>query len=88
MDAANKGLLKAWKIMDLRQELMLDMINKMPRQINLIYKILLIALLIIKVDLICAIATPAAQSAANATKNIPIVGTAITDYGSEISKKQ
>ena len=33
-----------------------------------------------KVDLICAIATPAAQSAANATKNIPIVGTAITDY--------
>ncbi|MEG1412371.1 MAG: ABC transporter substrate-binding protein [Acidaminococcaceae bacterium] len=33
-----------------------------------------------KVDLICAIATPAAQSMANATKDIPIVGTAITDY--------
>lgn len=33
-----------------------------------------------KVNLICAIATPAAQSVANATKDIPIVGTAITDY--------
>jgi putative ABC transport system substrate-binding protein len=33
-----------------------------------------------KVDLICAIATPAAQSVANATTTIPIVGTAITDY--------
>ncbi|MGI6263306.1 MAG: ABC transporter substrate-binding protein [Succiniclasticum sp.] len=33
-----------------------------------------------KVDLICAIATPAAQTVANATKDIPIVGTAITDY--------
>ena len=31
-------------------------------------------------DLICAIATPAAQTVANATKDIPIVGTAITDY--------
>lgn len=33
-----------------------------------------------KVDLICAIATPAAQTMANATKEIPIIGTAITDY--------
>ena len=33
-----------------------------------------------KMDLICAIATPAAQTVANATKEIPIVGTAITDY--------
>ena len=32
-----------------------------------------------KVNLICAIATPAAQTVANATKDIPIVGTAITD---------
>ena len=31
-------------------------------------------------DLILAIATPSAQSVANATKEIPIVGTAITDY--------
>lgn len=31
-------------------------------------------------DLIFAIATPAAQAAANATKDIPIVGTAITDF--------
>ena len=33
-----------------------------------------------KVDLICAIATPAAQTMANATKDIPIVATAVTDY--------
>lgn len=33
-----------------------------------------------KVDLICAIATPAAQTVANATSTIPVVGTAITDY--------
>lgn len=33
-----------------------------------------------KVNLICAIATPAAQTMANATSDIPIVGTAITDY--------
>ncbi len=33
-----------------------------------------------KVDLICAIATPAAQSMANATSTIPIVATAVTDY--------
>ena len=31
-------------------------------------------------DMILAIATPSAQAAANATKTIPIVGTAITDY--------
>ena len=35
-----------------------------------------------KVDLVLAIATPAAQTMANATKDIPIVGTAITDYES------
>jgi len=33
-----------------------------------------------KVSLICAIATPAAQAAANLTKDIPIVATAVTDY--------
>jgi putative ABC transport system substrate-binding protein len=33
-----------------------------------------------KVDLVLAIATPAAQSIAGKTKTIPIVGTAITDY--------
>jgi len=33
-----------------------------------------------RVDLICAIATPAAQTMVNATDDIPIVGTAITDY--------
>ena len=35
-----------------------------------------------KVDLICAISTPAAQTVANATKTIPIVGNAITSFES------
>ena len=33
-----------------------------------------------KKDLILAISTPAAQSAANATKDIPILATAVTDF--------
>ena len=33
-----------------------------------------------KVDLICAVATPAAQVVANATQDIPVVATAVTDY--------
>ena len=33
-----------------------------------------------KTDLICAIATPAAQAMAHATTDIPIVATAVTDY--------
>ena len=33
-----------------------------------------------KVDLILAIATPAAQAVAGKTSDIPILGTAITDY--------
>lgn len=33
-----------------------------------------------KVNLICAIATPAAQTVANVTGDIPIVATAVTDY--------
>lgn len=37
-----------------------------------------------KVDLVCAIATPAVQTMANATADIPIVATAVTDY--EVAK--
>ncbi len=33
-----------------------------------------------KVNLICAIATPAAQTVANVTSDIPVVATAVTDY--------
>ena len=35
-----------------------------------------------KVDLICAIATPAVQTGNNVTSDIPIVATAVTDYKS------
>jgi putative ABC transport system substrate-binding protein len=38
-----------------------------------------------KVDLILAIATPALQAAANGTATIPVLGTAITEYGTALS---
>lgn len=40
-----------------------------------------------KVDLIYAVATPAAQAAANATKDIPIVTSAVTDLKQPILLK-
>lgn len=38
-----------------------------------------------KADLILAIATPALQAAANGTADIPVLGTAITEYGTALS---
>ncbi len=38
-----------------------------------------------KADLILAIATPALQAAANGTATIPVLGTAITEYGTALS---
>ena len=40
-----------------------------------------------KVDLIMANATPALQASANATADIPIVGTSVTDFGSALDIK-
>ncbi len=36
------------------------------------------------VDMICAIATPALQACANATQTIPVIATAITDFGTAL----
>lgn len=52
----------------------------MHREIRVIYRVFPSNLYLNEVDLILAIATPAAQVMASATEEIPIVGTAITSY--------
>ena len=82
LDAANKGFVDGLKKRGYEEgkNVSLDRQNAQGDQSNLAN----IAQRFVssKVNLICAIATPSAQSMANATKDIPIVGTAITDYES------
>ena len=80
LDAANKGFIKGMEDNGFKAGVNVeyDQQNAQADQSNL--QNIVNRFVNNKVDLICAIATPAAQSAANATKNIPIVGTAITDY--------
>jgi putative ABC transport system substrate-binding protein len=80
LDAANKGFVDglAKKGFKDGQNIKLDKQNAQADQSNL--QNIAQRFVSNKVDLICAIATPAAQTMANATKDIPIVGTAITDY--------
>lgn len=82
LDAANSGFVNALKKRGLEKDknLKLDQQNAQADQSNL--KNIATRFVNNKVDLIYAIATPAAQTAANATKTIPIVGCAITDYES------
>ncbi len=84
LDAANKGFVdglaeKGYKV---GEKIELDQQNAQADQSNL--QNIAHRFVGNKVNLICAIATPAAQTMANATKDIPIVGTAITDY--EVAK--
>lgn len=81
LDEANKGFVDALKErgygpdkVEINQE------NAQGDQSNL--KAIVSRFKAEKPKLICAIATPAAQAAANEIKDIPIVGTAITDYTS------
>ena len=80
LDAANKGFVDGLAIGGLKEgvDVAIDRQNAQADQSNLAN----IAHRFVsnRVDLICAIATPAAQTMANATDTIPIVGTAITDY--------
>lgn len=80
LDAANKGFIDALAANDYKegQNLEVDQQNAQADQSNL--QTIAQRFVNNKVDLICAIATPAAQTVANATKTIPILGTAITDY--------
>ena len=82
LDAANKGFVDGLAAGGYKEgeNLKLDKQNAQADQSNL----QTIAQRFVNghMDLICAIATPAAQTVANATRDIPIVGTAITDYKS------
>ena len=80
LDAANKGFVDglASKGYKEGQNVKFDKQNAQADQSNL--QNIAQRFVSNKVDLICAIATPTAQTMSNATKDIPIVGTAITDY--------
>ena len=80
LDAANKGFVDglASKGFKEGQNITFDRQNAQADQSNL--QNIANRFVNNKVDLICAIATPAAQTVANITPDIPIVGTAITDY--------
>lgn len=84
LDAANKGFVDALANRGFVQgkNLTIDFQNAQADQSNL--RNIAQRFVSNKVDLIGAIATPAAQTMANATQTIPIVATAITDF--EIAK--
>ena len=80
LDAANKGFVDGLKKRGYEEgkNIEIDRQNAQADQSNLAN--ISQRFISNKANLICAIATPAAQTVANATKDIPIVGTAITDY--------
>ena len=81
LDEANKGFVDALKERGYGSDKVeIDQENAQGDQSNL--KTIVSRFKAEKPKLICAIATPAAQAAANEIKDIPIVGTAITDYTS------
>ena len=78
LDAANKGFVDALKEKGLAEKITFDQQNAQADQSNL--NSIAQRFVSDRKNLILAIATPAAQSMANATHDIPILGTAITDY--------
>ncbi len=80
LDAANKGFVEGLASQGFKvgENLEIDKQNAQGDQSNL--NTIAQRFVTNKVDLIGAIATPAAQTVANATKTIPVVGMAITDY--------
>ena len=80
LDAANRGIVDALKARGMKYEL--DQQNAQADQSNL--GNIAQRFVTQKYPLIFAIATPAAQTVANATKTTPIVATAVTDF--EVAK--
>lgn len=80
LDAANKGFVEGLKKRGYEEgkNITFDRQNAQADQSNL--QNIAQRFINNKSDLIYAIATPAAQTVANLTKDIPIVGSAITDY--------
>lgn len=82
LDAANKGFVEGLASKGFKDKVSFDQQNAQADQSNL--NTIAQRFVSNKVNLIAAIATPAAQSVANATRDIPIVATAVTDY--EVAK--
>ena len=80
LDAANKGFVDGLAAKGYKegQNITFDRQNAQADQSNL--QNIAHRFVNNKVNLICAIATPAAQTVANVTGDIPIVATAVTDY--------
>lgn len=80
LDAANKGFVDGMAAKGFKegQNVVYDRQNAQADQSNL--QNIAHRFVSNKVDLICAIATPAAQTVANVAHDIPIVATAVTDY--------
>lgn len=78
LDAANKGFVDALKEKGLSDKITFDQQNAQADQSNL--NSIAQRFVSDKKDLVLAIATPAAQTMANASHDMPIMGTAITDY--------
>lgn len=80
LDAANKGFVDGLAAKGFKegQNITFDRQNAQADQSNL--QNIAHRFVSNKVDLVCAIATPAVQTMANATADIPIVATAVTDY--------
>lgn len=80
LDAANKGFTDALKEKGLADKISFDQQNAQADQSNL--NSIAQRFVSDRKNLILAIATPAAQAMANATHDIPILATAVTDYES------
>lgn len=78
LDAANKGFVEGLASKGFKDNVKIDQQNAQADQSNL--NSIAQRFVSDKEDLVLAIATPSAQAMANATKDIPILGTAITDY--------
>ncbi len=78
LDAANKGFVDGLASKGFKDNVKIDQQNAQADQSNL--NSIAQRFVADRDDLVLAIATPAAQAMANATKDIPILGTAITDY--------
>ena len=78
LDAANKGFVDGLASKGFKDNVKIDQQNAQANQSNL--NSIAQRFVADRDDLVLAIATPAAQAMANATKDIPILGTAITDY--------
>ena len=78
LDAANKGIVDGLREEGFEDNVIIDHQNAQGDQSNL--NTIAQRFVARNSDLVVAIATPAVQAMANATKDIPVLGTAVTSY--------